>query len=141
MMLTYILKAAENFCIHQIRLPHQIILELPKKRTLIAYLDIEAHDGEKFRTYIGCDETLLHCISEIFLGEEIFDTETLHDMLLETTNMIIGNAKVLCEESSCNPFSISTPHFSQEDHNSLHLDEYTSLYVADGMMFMALKAL
>ncbi|MDD2828960.1 MAG: chemotaxis protein CheX [Sulfuricurvum sp.] len=141
MMLTYILKAAENFCIHQIRLPHQIITEFPKKRTLLAYLDIEAHDGEKYRTYIGCDETLLLCISEIFLGQEITDTETLRDMLLETTNMIVGSAKVLCEEDNCNTFNISTPHLLDSDSLDMPFDKYNTIHIADGEIFMALKAL
>jgi hypothetical protein len=141
MMLTYILKAAENFCIHQIRLPHQIIAELPKKRTLLAYLDIEAHDGMKYRTYIGCDETLLQYISELFLGEEITDRETLLNMLLETTNMIVGSAKVLCEEATSNPFIISTPHPLEGDCRTMEFDAYNTLYVADGEIFMAFKGL
>jgi len=140
-MLSFILQAAENFCIHQIQLPHRREQDLPKKRTLIAYLDIEESNGVKHRAYIGCDDVLLQCITEIFLGEEISDEETLRDMLLETTNMIVGSAKVLCEESSTNPFTISTPHFHSNDHFTLDTQGYHTFHVAEGEMLIALKAL
>jgi len=140
-MLSFIVQAAENFCIHQIRLPHRIEPTISKKRTLIAYLDVEEKNGEKHRAYIGCDETLLKCITEIFLGEEISDQETLRDMLLETTNMIVGNAKVLCEEASNHPFTISTPHFYANDHFNIDTQKHYTFYVADGEMLIALKAL
>jgi hypothetical protein len=140
-MLSFIIKAAENFCIHQIRSPHEIVPLLPKKRTLIAYLDIEDSDGVQHRAYIGCDDILLQYITEIFLGEEISDQETLRDMLLETTNMIVGSAKVLCEESSNNPFTISTPHFHTNDYFTIDTEEHHTFNVANGEMLIAIKAL
>jgi len=140
-MLSFILQAAENFCVHQIRLPYHSESLLPKKRTLIAYLDIENTHGEKHRTYIGCDDVLLQCITEIFLGEEISDQETLRDMLLETTNMIVGSAKVLCEEASGNPFTISTPYFHSNDYFTLDAEGCHTFHVAEGEMFIVLKAL
>jgi hypothetical protein len=140
-MLTLILKAAENFCIHQIRSSHNTQECIPKKRTLIAYLDIEAQSGEKYRTYVGCDETLLQCITEIFLGEEISDMETLRDMLLETTNMIVGSAKVLAGESSIHPFTISTPYFETDDASCIKFDACNTLCVAGGEMLIAFRGL
>ena len=140
-MLSFIIKAAENFCIHQIQSPHKIVPLLPKKRTLIAYLDIKDSNGVQHRAYIGCDDILLQHITEIFLGEEISDQETLRDMLLETTNMIVGSAKVLCEESSSNPFTISTPHFHANDHFTIDTDGYHTFHIANGEMLIALKAL
>ena len=140
-MLSFIIKAAENFCIHQIRLPYRIEPLYSQKRTLIAYLDIEDSNGDKHRAYIGCDTILLQCITEIFLGEEIYDQETLRDMLLETTNMIVGNAKVLYEESSTIPFTISTPHFQANEHFTIDTEVSHTFYVADGEMLIALKAL
>ncbi|HEX5711224.1 MAG TPA: chemotaxis protein CheX [Sulfuricurvum sp.] len=140
-MLSLILKAAENFCIHQIRASHETQESIPKKRTLIAYLDIEAHSGGKYRTYIGCDEILLQCITEIFLGEETSDTETLQDMLLETTNMIVGSAKVLAGESSIHPFTISTPHYITDDASTIAFDACNTLCISGGEMLIAFKEL
>ena len=62
-MLSFILKAAENFFIHQIRLPYRIEPLYSQKRTLIAYLDLEDCNGDKHRAYIGCDIILLQCIT------------------------------------------------------------------------------
>lgn len=45
-MFKTIIQASENFCIHQIRVPHVINDGVNKKRTLIAYIDIDAQDGK-----------------------------------------------------------------------------------------------
>ncbi|MDP3119060.1 MAG: chemotaxis protein CheX [Sulfuricurvum sp.] len=140
-MLPTILQAAENFCIHQIRLPHTTIQMSDKKRTLIAYLDLETKNGIKYRAYLGCDNVLIQHITEIFLGEETSEEETLVDMLLETTNMIIGSAKVLAEESDANSFIISTPHFLKEDYFTMPYDGIQAVQVANGEMVIAIKAL
>lgn len=140
-MLPTILQAAENFCIHQIRLPHTITKMSDKKRTLIAYLDIETKNGMKHRAYLGCDNVLIQHIAEIFLGEDSSDEETLMDMLLETTNMIIGSAKVLAEGSDVNAFTISTPHFLKEDYFTMPYDGIHTFQVANGEMVIAIKAL
>ncbi|MGZ5208381.1 MAG: chemotaxis protein CheX, partial [Sulfuricurvum sp.] len=130
-----------NFYVHQIKLPYSIKLPLPKKRTLLAYLDIESKNGEKHRVYIGCDDILIQCIAEIFLGEELSDTETLKDMLLEITNMIVGSAKVLAQEQMKNSFTISTPHFFDHNQFTLTTDENYIFTVGEGEMIIAIKAL
>ena len=140
-MLPIILQAAENFCIHQIGLPYTTKDTSDKKRTLIAYLDIETHSGDKHRAYFGCDNVLIQHIAEIYLGEEKSDEETLTDMLLETTNMIIGSAKVIAETSDINPFTISTPHFLQEDYFTMPYDGMHTVQIANGEMMIAIKAL
>lgn len=140
-MLSTILQAAENFCIHQIALPHTTDCDNEKKRTLIAYLDVETKDGNKHRAYLACDKVLIQYVTEIFLGEEKSDEETLTDMLLETTNMIIGSAKVIAEESNITMFSISTPHFLKEDFFTMACDGTHTIQIANGEMMIAIKAL
>ena len=98
-MLSTILKAAENFCIHQIRLPHKVHSDFIKMRTLIAYIDIDLLGGSKHRVYLSADEAFMQRVSRIFLEEDESDEETLIDMALETTNLIVGSAKVLAENS------------------------------------------
>jgi hypothetical protein len=140
-MLPTILQAAENFCIHQIILPYTTDCDSEKKRTLIAYLDIETQNGDKHRTYLACDKVLIQYVTEIFLGEEDSDEETLKDMLLETTNMIIGSAKVIAEAANSNMFSISTPHFLSEDYFTMPCDGTHTIQIANGEMMIAIKAL
>ena len=140
-MLPTILQAAENFCIHQIGLPHTVGTVDNKKRTLIAYLDIEESNGDKHRAYVGCSRILIQQITEIFLGEEESDEETLTDMLLETTNMIVGSAKVIAEEADTNAFTISTPHFLAEDYFSMSIDGSHAIEIGKSEIMIAIKAL
>jgi hypothetical protein len=141
-MLPIIVEAATNFCIHQIRLPYDIGASEAKKRTLLAYIDIESPSGDVHRAYIGCDEILIQMIAEIFLGEDESDEQTLIDMLLETTNMIVGSAKVLAGELYATTMTIATPFIvSQEEYGSLCLDDIKRIEIDGGEMIIALQRL
>jgi hypothetical protein len=141
-MLPIILEAATNFCLHQIRLPYDLISPNEKKRTLLAYIDIEITNGELHRAYIGCDEVLIQTITEIFLGEDKSDEQTLIDMLLETTNMIVGSAKVLACEVYETTITIATPFIlSYEEIEKLHLDNVQCISVTGGEMTVGLQRL
>ena len=135
----HILQAAQNFCTHQLASSSQKIETLPKTRTLIAYLNIETDDAQKFHTYIGCDELLIQAITEIFLGEENSDMETLNDMLLETTNMIVGSAKVLASQVDGSHFTISTPHLCNDNYDTISPDFFATLLIGEGEMSIAIK--
>lgn len=141
-MLPIIVEAATNFCIHQIRMPFDLSMPSSKKRTLLAYIDVEMTNGEMHRAYVGCDEHLIQTIANIFLGEENSDEETLVDMLLETTNMIVGNAKVLAGELHQTPMSISTPFVVPQDEiTDLQMDEKQNIGVDGGEMMIGLQRL
>ena len=96
-MLKTIIQASENFCVHQIRESHELSDSAIKKRTLIAYIDIETQDGIRYRVYIASDKNFMQRVSKLFLEEDDSDEETLIDMTLETANIIIGSAKVIAE--------------------------------------------
>lgn len=139
-MLPIIVEAAANFCQHQIRLPYEITPLPPQKRTLLAYIDIETEEGVQ-RAFIGCDASLIQTIAEIFLGEEESDEQTLVDMLLETTNMIVGSAKVLAEDTYETSMKIATPFFFSDELSQLHPDAIQCIGINDGEMMIALKRL
>lgn len=138
-MFPIIVEAATNFCLHQIRLPYTLTDYQPQKRTLFAYIDIEA-DGSAHRAYIGCDSSLIQTIAEIFLGEEMSDEETLTDMLLETTNMIVGSAKVLAEGYDTS-MTIATPFFVSDETPLDQSDAIECISINNGEMTIALKRL
>jgi hypothetical protein len=138
-MLSIIVHAAENFCLHQLRLPFEKISNLTQKRTLLAYIDVEIDDKSLHRVYIGCDDILIQTIAEIFLGENQSDEQTLIDMLLETTNMIVGSAKVLAEESYKVSMNIMTPFFVL--NNDATPEDQQHLSIENGTMTIALKRL
>lgn len=137
-MISTIIQAAENFCIHQIRLPHSVHNKTNNTRTLIAYIDITTQSDEKYRIYLSADENFIQRVSFIFLQEEQSDEETLIDMLLETVNLIVGSAKVLAENSD-NPYTISTPNFEKNGEFDLEYDEIKTVQIEDDKLSIAIK--
>lgn len=140
-MLPIIVHAAENFCQHQLRLPSQRSQSPLQKRTLIAYIDVETSESEQYRVYIGCDAELLQTITKIFLDEDESDDETLINMLLETTNMIVGSSKVLAQESYDTSLNITTPFFLSENLENENIHEEDYIAIENNTMLIALKRL
>ncbi len=140
-MLTTIVTATENFCIHQIRDTYTVNEGISQKRTLIAYIDIVTQDATQYRVYIASDEAFMQRVSYLFLEEEESDEETLVDMALETANLIIGSAKVIAEELDENPYTISTPHFIKLGSFDLEYDNAKTIAVGEDEVTIAIKEL
>jgi len=140
-MLKSIEEATKNFCIHQIRAPHELKDGITDKRTLIAYIDIETQDSKKHRVYIASDENFMQRVSKLFLEEDESDEETLKDMALETANLIIGSAKVIAEEEDKNPYTISTPHFEKIGEFDYEYDQAKTIAVENDELTIAVKEL
>ncbi len=140
-MLEPIIVAAENFCIHQLRVKHKLSDELTQTRTLIAYIDIETSDSIKHRVYLAAQENFIQRVSMLYLEEDESDKETLTDMILELANLVIGSAKVLAEEEDKNPFTISTPNFEKLDIFDYEYDQSKVISVENDEMILAIKEL
>jgi len=140
-MLKTIIEASENFCIHQIRSPHEVHDGEIKTRTLIAYIDIDAHDGKQHRVYLASEHGFMQRVSKLFLEEDESDEETLIDMALETANLIVGSAKVIAEEANENPYTIATPHFLKVDVFDFEYDQLKIIKVENDEMIIAIKEL
>jgi len=140
-MLKTISKALENFCIHQIRLPHTLIDGISDKETLITYIDIETETGSKHRVYLASDKNFMQRVSKIFLEEDESDLETLVDMSLETTNLIVGSAKVIAEEENKDPYIINTPHFIKSDIFDFEYDQAKLVKIENDEITIAIKEL
>ena len=139
-MFATIIEASENFCTHQVRKAY-ITEKIPtKNRTLIAYIDITTNDKNSHRVYIASDYAFMQLIAKLFLEEEQSDDETLTDMTLETSNLIIGSAKVI-SESSNEPYSINTPHFVKAGNFDLPYDECITIKIKDSEITIAIKDL
>ena len=138
-MLDTIKEAAENFCIHQIREPHELKDGSTDKRTLIAYIDIDTQDNKKHRVYIASDKEFMQRVSKLFLEEDESDEETLKDMTLETANLIIGSAKVIAEEISNNPYTIGTPKFEKIGEFNFDVDDSKTIKIGDDELTVAIK--
>ncbi|OHD97411.1 MAG: hypothetical protein A3E21_08960 [Sulfurimonas sp. RIFCSPHIGHO2_12_FULL_36_9] len=140
-MLNIIIEASQNFCIHQIRIPHEIVDDITKMRTVIAYIDIETLNGKKHRVYVGATPSFAQRISTLLLEEDESDEDTLIDMILETTNLIVGSAKVLAENIDDYAYTMSTPHFEKIDSFDFVYDQAKVLRVENDEMIIAIKEL
>jgi len=138
-MLESIEEACRNFCIHQIRKPHEVIDGISKMRTLIAYIDIDAQDKKKYRVYIASSLSFMQEVANVFLEEDESDEETLIDMTLETANLIVGSAKVIADELGVNPFTIGTPSFLKFDLFDFAYDEAKTVNVNEDAISIAIK--
>lgn len=138
-MLTTIEKATQNFCIHQIRLEHTINDSVSQKRTVIAYIDIETQDVKHYRVYIAADLSFMQRVAMLFLEEEESDEETLIDMALELTNLIVGSAKVLAADENKNPYTIKTPYFEKTGYIDFAYDEAKTIIVENDEITIAIK--
>ncbi len=140
-MINIIVEASKKFCIHQIRAPHEIINDLSDMRTFIAYIDIETLNGKKHRVYICASPSFAQRVSTLLLEEDESDEETLIDMALETTNLIVGSAKVLAEKIGEFAYTMSTPHFEKIDCFDFAYDHARILRVENDDMIIAIKEL
>ncbi len=110
-MISLIVEAAENFLQNQIELKTEKTDTLSQVRTVIASIDVKMDDGETKSVYLGFNESLVKEIVSVYLMEDDPDEQTMIDMALESTNMIVGSAKVLAEEAQKEHFMITTPKF------------------------------
>ena len=138
-MFETIVKAAENFFQHQIGLPFELSDAKCDMRTVIASIEIDSAAERSHQVYVACNDGMIGLIAELFLGEEESDEETLTDMALETTNLIVGSAKVLAEECHGIAFSIRTPHFVKRDLFDIECDQIKSLLIDDRQMIIGIK--
>jgi hypothetical protein len=141
-MLTTIEKAAENFCIHQIRESYTIKDGTTQKEKLfIAYIDINTQDDKNYRVYIAADRAFMQKVSKLFLEEDESDEETLQDMTLETANLIIGNAKVIAQETDENNYTIGTPQLEVSDTFNFEIDDSKTIKIDNDELTIAIKEL
>ncbi len=123
-MITVISQAVKNFSTHQLSATCKDNSDTSQMRTVVAYIDINVVESQCYRVWVAYSYVLLQQIAQIYLAEDESDDETLQEMALETTNMLIGSAKTLASESST-PFDIKTPHLSE--NKNLELGEANSL--------------
>lgn len=139
-MLKSVEEAVTNFCMHQIGTQCRIKDVKTNKRTLIAYIDIQTQSNNKYRVYIASSINFMQRISKLFLEESESDEDTLKDMTLETTNLIVGSAKVIAEKLGT-PYSIETPHFEKIGIFDFNYDELKVIYIDDDELIIAIKEL
>jgi CheY-specific phosphatase CheX len=140
-MIATIVQSAVNFCKHQLTKECTVLQKAPHiPKIFIASIEILQND-KTYDVLIGIEKGLLQTICELFLFEEESDDACLQDMLLETTNMIVGSAKTLAQkEKRGHKFTIATPTFI--GYSTLPATTYmqqTALQVDAAHLFIAIK--
>ena len=109
-------------------------------RTVVASIDVKMDDGEIKSVYLGYNEKLLSEIVSVYLMEDEADEQTMIDMALESTNMIVGSAKVLAEEADKEHFMITTPIFEKiEDFDNCNCSEFSVIQTSKEGLVIAIK--
>jgi DNA-binding protein YbaB len=139
-MLETIIQAAKNFCQHQIDEPCKEREGATTQKVFISYIDIQKSDSSRYRIYLAAEKALVQKVAQLFLEEDESDDETLQDMTLETTNLIVGSAKVLAEESD-DAFTIETPKFEKYATIDFNYDEAVTLEIESADLTLASKEL
>jgi len=139
-MIRTITEAAKHFCEHQMRSDFTLKEKISDIQVFIAYIDIDTDVEKKYRVYVASDKNFIQKVTTLFLEEENSDDETLMDMALETTNLIVGSAKVLAENSDT-PYTINTPCFEKIGFFDFNCDQITSIVVGDDTLIVAIKDL
>ncbi len=138
-MLESIVKAAENFCIHQLGSDAKVEdASSTEDGALLAYIDLETEAGEKFRVYLIAQKDFVQHVAQIFLDEDASDDETIMDMALECTNLIVGSAKVIAQEKGIH-FTIQTPHLQRADELKEEFTQAKRVICNGNTLFIALK--
>ncbi len=138
-MFESVIEAAKNFCIHQL----DATPELKNKKldindgAIVAYIDTQ-DKNDKYRIYLIGTKKFVQMVAKVFLEEETSDTETLLDMAMECTNMIVGNAKVLAQDKDLN-FNISTPHIEKIENFCEDVDYTKTIVCNNNELFICMK--
>ena len=142
-MISIIIEAAENFLHNQIELPTKKSNSLDtasQMRTVIASIDVKMDDGDVKTVYLGFNEALIKEIVSVYLMEDNADDTTMQDMALESTNMIVGSAKVLAEEADKEHFMITTPKFKAiEEFNNCTCSNISVLSTSKDSLVIGIK--
>ena len=139
-MLRTIIEAASNFCKEQLG-AEKIELHEAKQLeggALVAYIDIETQQNGNYRAYLAAEKEFVQYVAQVFLEEDDSDEETIMDMALECTNLIVGSAKVIASKNGVD-FTISTPHLEKLEAFTHRFDEAALLECNGKSLFIALS--
>ena len=142
-MISIIVEAAENFLQNQIELQTEKLENLDtlsQLRTVIASIDVQMDSGETKTVFLGFNEALIKAIVSVYLMEDDADEQTMQDMALESTNMIVGSAKVLAEKAEKSHFIITTPKFKAiEEFQACNCSELSILQTSKEALVIGIK--
>ena len=107
---SYIDKAVENFFENTLEVACQTLSSEGVDDIYTTQIKI-THLDREYDFYLCMRESMLLILSQKLLFEDNPDQDTLIDLLNESANLIIGNAKVLWEEAEGAELILTTPEY------------------------------
>ncbi len=141
-MLQTIIDAAKNFCTDQLGKTDIQIISQPQipQEGMVASIEIEESNERRFKVYLAAQKEFVQDVAKIFLDESQSDDETIKDMALECTNLIVGSAKVIASRNGLD-FTISTPVLEEEDLTHRSFEEVAELMCSGNSLIIAVESL
>jgi hypothetical protein len=128
-MMTVLSQASKNFVQHQLRL--EALESTLSDQTDLYHVNISLSspsDTTPIDFYYSEEFVQLVCMA--MLGEEAEDSETINDLIGETTNQIAGSAKILSD----NAFDIGLPCVLKKELLSPKDGTYNAFSIDDKIM-------
>ena len=122
---TYTDKAVENFFQNTLELSCQSEQKEELSELYTTQITIN-HEGKEHQFFIGMGEKMLKVLAQHLLFEDEPDQETMIDLLNESANLIVGNAKLIWEEYDASAsLKLTTPEYQGyfEENLSKEFDE------------------
>jgi hypothetical protein len=109
-MVKYLEKAVENFFVSTLGLGYSICEADEIDDIYLTKISL-LHESERLDFTIALSQKLINQISSVLLFEDEPDVDTAIDLLKEVANLIIGNLKMVWEESEEVSLELSTPEY------------------------------
>ncbi len=127
----FIEKAVENFVLHTLELDSKRVDQARIEEVYVT--EIEIRDCEQAYAFSLCmGEAMLDILAQKLLMEEAPDEEMRIDLLNESANLIVGNAKVIWEETASATLELSTPKYQGYFEKNLSKDFDKNLFFQAG---------
>ena len=141
-MLQTIIDAAKNFCTDQLGKTDIEVIQKPQipQEGLVTSIEITEPAEKHFKVYLTAEKEFVQNVAEIFLEEKESDDETIRDIALECTNLIVGSAKVIAAQNGLD-FTISTPVLETKKVSSETFEESAALICDGNALIIAIEPL
>ncbi len=138
----FTISATENFFLHTLQMQAKVEARDSAEEIYTTLITLCSEDVE-YHFFLCMHESMLQKMAAELLFEDNPDQDTMIDLLNESANLIIGNAKVLWEESEPKiELKLTTPQYQGyfEKNFSKEFDQRIFLKAEDEAVMIGIKA-
>ena len=109
-MMDTLIKASHNYIYHQLRLESTSDATFSPNKYHHSTIDVIGTNGTKVASFWYSNDFIVS-VSVAMLDDDQPDEATIIDLVNETTNQIVGSAKIVAAESDAEDFDIGLPQY------------------------------